>query len=121
MTANLESISLSVWKIVECDGKAVDRNLYPEVVPFLQFTEDGRFSGSGGCNLIEGKIIIGKADIAIPSIQMGKLACGLPIDILSDVEECISRSLLNSNKLFLEGNTLIFMKDDEVVLRMRDN
>jgi heat shock protein HslJ len=118
LKVEMKSISRFTWKIVYSAGKKIDKDLYPNGLPFVNFKEDGIITGESGCNGFGGKINLEESDIVISDIQMDAKSCGDPYN---DIESGIIQGLESSNQLFLEGNTLIFMKDDKVLLRLKDN
>lgn len=118
LKVEMKSISRFTWKIVYITGKKIDKQLYPNGLPFVNFKEEGLISGSTGCNGFGGKIHIEESNIEVSEIEMSFKGCGDPH---FEIEEDIIQGLYDSNQLFLEGNTLIFMKDDKVRLRLRDN
>ncbi len=118
LQVEMKSISRFTWRIVYVTGKKIDKQLYPNGLPFVNFTEDGIISGSTGCNGFGGAINLEESNIAISDLKMELRGCAKP---QSEVEDDIIQGLNDSNQLFLEGNTLIFMKDDKVLLRLKDN
>lgn len=113
---DLESISKSTWRLIYLEENKVDKSLYSEGLPFINFTMDSKISISTGCNLFESNILIEGSDIKITSGFLNKIDC---LEQKIEVESKMMHGLFHSNKLFQEGNTLIFLQDDKLLLRFK--
>jgi heat shock protein HslJ len=113
---DLDSISKSTWRLIYLEEIKVNKDLYPEGLPFIKFTRDSKITISTGCNMFESNILIEGSDIKISSGLLHGISCS---ESKKEVESTMMQGLFHSNKLFQEGNTLIFMQDDKLLLRFK--
>src|SRR5690606_36939652 len=108
MNADLESISGPTWKLTHVEGKSIDRSIYSNGLPSVQFSEDGKFTRSTGCNSYNGSL-----STMTNIYNEFKYYCCVSTRVFcagikGNVEEGLFQGFSDSNHLFLEGNSLIF-------------
>lgn len=113
---DLGSISKFTWRLISWEENKVDKNLYPDGLPFIKFTREGIFSGSTGCNAFNTNIVIEGSDINTSGGLISQVGCSKE---KMEIEGKIAYGIFQSNKLYQEGNTLIFMLDDKELLRYK--
>lgn len=114
--ADLKSISKFTWYLVSWEGNKVDKKLYPESLPLINFTTEGKFSGHTGCNRFSTTIIIEDLDITLLGGYLTQKGC--PND-RAEVEDKMMEGINLSNRLYQEDFFLIFMQDDKELLRFK--
>ena len=117
MNADLESISGPIWKLTHVEGQRIDRRLYSNGLPSVQFSVDGKFTGSSGCNSYIGSLATMTNvynEFKCYCCSSTKVACN---GIKGNVEEGMFQGFSDSNQLFQKGNSLIFRKDNKELLK----
>lgn len=73
----------TAWRLTELSGKALSPNMEMVRPAGIEFTDDGRFGATGGCNTFSGTAEISGNSIKIPDNMAGTLmACPPPLDKL---------------------------------------
>lgn len=99
------------WILMEIDGQKADSSSYTNGLPFLEIREaDNKFTGSTGCNRINGASTINGNYLTFSKYNKTRMAC--PGDGESNFINALSK--IDSYKI--EGNNLMMISDGKSVL-----
>jgi len=68
-------LTSSTWQLKSMNGVEVEPESYSKGLPELHFAEDGKMTGSTGCNQFMGTYIMDEAKLEITTGAMTKMAC----------------------------------------------
>ena len=79
------------WELIAINGKELDMSAFQKGTPFLKFEDDGRLSGSTGCNNFSGDFKLENKSLTLNPGAMTRMACQgngemLVLDALSMVK-----------------------------------
>src|SRR5690606_2129773 len=100
--------------LVELDGAPVDSAALNRPATLL-LDEDGRASGSGGCNQFGGTYVLEGAEIRFGALAMTRMAC----EGAMDVETSYAEALNAVQTWRLSGGVLELLAGDSVRARLR--
>jgi len=106
------------WEMNYVSGPRIAfEGLYPDKKPMLLISDDGRFSGSTGCNRINGSFTTNGGAINFPeAIAMTRMMCP------GEGEQVFLSTLKKVNRYAItEGKTLTFLIGDVAVMRFTRN
>lgn len=87
------------WTATEVAGRAPD----PASPPQLQFTVDGRVTGSTGCNDFGGRIRVSGDSIDISELQQTEIACP---GAVGAIEAAFVRALGEAQRIAVQGDRM---------------
>jgi len=111
MTREPEQVAGSEWRPAELCGVTVPA----DTDIFLQFQNNGRVIGHGGCNRFNGGYTIDKAAIRIGPLMSTRRACAL--DVMQREQDFLQG--LERAKLFLRNGARLTLKDAQGVTTLR--
>lgn len=104
------SISGPIWLLADLNGEPVQTG----TVITAEFTEDGRVSGSGGCNSYNTTYELSRDNIEFgEQIATTLMACPDPV---MEQERAYLEALSNTNQFEITGDELVLYNDDGVEL-----
>ncbi len=100
------------WILKSLNEEDVNVDEYMRGLPKVKFRENGAFEGMTGCNSFTGKYAF-KENLKLEVGAMTKMNCPgtTEADFVSAVE--------NTSKLLMDGKELLFVKENEVLLRFK--
>jgi heat shock protein HslJ len=75
MSLPLDTLTSGSWELSELFGSAVQAADYMKGLPNMAFSEDGKFTGSTGCNQFTGDYSLEGAALKVNPGAMSKMAC----------------------------------------------
>lgn len=75
MTIPLDQLTSGNWELNELFGNTVQAADYMKGLPSLAFSDDGKLSGSTGCNQFSGDYTLEGAAVKVNPGAMSKMAC----------------------------------------------
>lgn len=109
------SVSNSIngkWTLSEINGKKVDANNYTNGLPFLEIREaDNKFSGSTGCNRINGASTIVGNEVVFTKYITTRMACP------GSGESNFISALATVRSYKVEKNNLIMISEGKTVMK----
>ena len=73
---NITSMLTShTWELSTLNGKALDLTKFQTGTPFFRFEDDGKFSGSTGCNNFSGNFNLENESLTLNPGAMTRMAC----------------------------------------------
>lgn len=75
MSLPLDALTSGSWELSELFGSAVQAADYMKGLPNMAFSEDGKFTGSTGCNQFTGDYSLEGAALKVNPGAMSKMAC----------------------------------------------
>lgn len=99
------------WTLIEIDGIKTDSSSYTKGLPFLEIREaDNKFTGSTGCNSINGASTINGNYITFSKYITTRMSCP------GDGESNFINALLKIDSYKIEGNNLMMISKGKTVL-----
>lgn len=107
---NAETLA-ATWTLTSFTGEDVAK-LYTGKVPTIVFAADGKVSGNGGCNSYRGTYTLEENTVTFGPLMSTKMACPS-----LDGETKFTQALSSPLQATINGNTLVFLKEGEVVMQ----
>ena len=102
----------TAWKVAEIGGRAVGE----EVTSTLGFDEEGRVSGSAGCNRFFGTLSLEGDRVSVGPLGSTRMMCAPPV---MEQEQRYFQALEGARRLERRGDVLLFYGEgDEATLRL---
>uniref|UniRef100_B8HJR5 DUF306 domain-containing protein n=1 Tax=Cyanothece sp. (strain PCC 7425 / ATCC 29141) TaxID=395961 RepID=B8HJR5_CYAP4 len=113
-SSNSPSLSGQRWSLIEINGQPVNTNQ-----PYIEFDtqQQGRFSGSSGCNLISGGFASSDSTLTFDEIISTRRACIDPKG--QQIEADFLRALESVTRFEIQAETLRLLVGDRPVLVFR--
>lgn len=112
-TAQSQSLAGTKWQVQAYNnGKSAVVSVLEGTTPSVEFSEDGKVSGSGGCNTIAGSFTTKDGDIKIGPLASTMMACSEPEGIMEQ-EAALLAALESAATYSIEGPRLEMRTADD--------
>lgn len=109
---NEEALTASTWKLTSLNGAKISDSDYSRGVPYINFSQDNKISGNGGCNGFSGTYNLNdEGGINVSQIAATKIFCE------GAKENEFFKAIEESDMTKIDADKLILMKGvDETMI-----